>query len=488
MAEPFLYLDINDAGISAVIGGSEPSDQVYSSIYDGLSDVPENKDKDFSQIRVAIEQLSKEMDISACRHAIVLIPATWVWFRHTNLPFNNEKKIRQVLPLELASCSPDQDSLFLFDFYVLGASFMVDQYLIMSGAMAEEKMDEIFTALFSVGISPKVVAPRGYTHAMAFLEQQAELTNFLYIHIASQDVTLTLIMDRQPLIVRALSAKNLLGVNTHEPDINALAGEIHRTLTGAGLRSDLENNAFEEIDIYMATSDSELKKDHLNSALELKFQDIPGPGPVKSVDFNPWPKTITPGFKSPFVYNFCIGHYKTDTFFSKNRGLLIGGLVLLFIVFGISQASLYRQNTILGNQVERVQKEIQSIYHKTFPNTKKSLVQAPLLLMESKVKQARKTRSTDIKDGFWQADTNVRVLDILNCLSKGIPDSIDIEIVRLVLNHGRLILTGSTGNFNDVDKIKGLMEALPQFKSVNISSAKADKTGKQVLFKFILEI
>ena len=81
-----------------------------------------------------------------------------------------------------------------------------------------------------------------------------------------------------------------------------------------------------------------------------------------------------------------------------------------------------------------------------------------------------------------------KVIDILYELPAKIPDSIDLEITRLVLNPGRLVLSGTTGNYNQVDKIKGLIESSKLFNQVRISSATADKTGNTIVFKFIIDL
>jgi len=107
--------------------------------------------------------------------------------------------------------------------------------------------------------------------------------------------------------------------------------------------------------------------------------------------------------------------------------------------------------------------------------------------MESRVKQARQARAGDEASAL-PPGAHIPIMEILHELSHRIPADIDMEITRLALNHDRLVLTGIIGNFNDVDRVKGLVQSSPRFKNVSIKSAEADKTGKQVRFKFVLEI
>ena len=79
-------------------------------------------------------------------------------------------------------------------------------------------------------------------------------------------------------------------------------------------------------------------------------------------------------------------------------------------------------------------------------------------------------------------------MDIISELSKRIASSIDVEISRFLFNNGRLVLSGSTDNFNNVDNIKSKIESSDLFEKVSISSAAADKRGDRVNFKFIIEM
>ncbi len=492
MAAPFLYLDINDTGILACLGDAFP-DQVFSVPFqDPDNDQPDGEREDaqtgeMSRFRTALDQLAKDTDISDCRHAVVLVPPSWISFRHTSLPFTQDKKIRQVLPLELAPCLPDSDAPFLTDFHVpvappAGPSdfrFEDNLHLIFSGTIPEGRMAEIYDDLSSMGISPRVVTPRGYAQAVAFAAGQTDQKNLLHIHIADRETVLTLMMDGRPLIVRSLP--------TNVPETDDLDREVHRTLTGAGLRAGLAQEAFAGIAVVVQGPDLEG-----NTADRIRNSLLEAEHSIGFIDPDPFPSAITPDSRPPFLLNFCIGPYKADSFVTQYKKQLVACLVMVILAFGLGVAGLYRQSALLEEQVAQVRQASLAVYKETFPKAGSTQVLAPLLLMESKVKQAKKTRSGN-GDNKGKTKGNIRVMNILNDLSGRIPANIDMEIIRLVLNHGRLILTGATDNFNDVDKIKGLIQASPRFKNVSISSAEAGKTGKkdqkkQVRFKFIVEM
>ncbi|MCG8632608.1 MAG: PilN domain-containing protein [Desulfobacterales bacterium] len=476
MAAPCLYLDIDDTGISACKGTAASPDRIVRVAYrepaaqDPQGDLPEQG----SRLKQALGALAQETDISDCRHAVVLVPPSWASFRHTSLPFTQEKKIRQVLPLETAPGLPDPDEAVLTDFHVLDASrelrFEDDLHLVFSAAMAEEKIKEIHDSLSAYKISLRVVCPRGHAQAMAFAAGQDALKNFLHIHIAGRETVMTLVMEGHPLVIRSLTGTL--------PDKENIAREITRTLTGAGLRTGLPQEAFEDLTVVVQAADPEI-----DTGLD--------PGTARFIASDPFPVVIAPDSQPPFLFNFCTGPYRADSFVIQYKKQLGACLVLAILAFALSVAGLYRQSAVLEEQVARVRQTAAAVYKEAFPGTGAKLAATPLLLMESKIRQARKTRSGNAEGNAAKTGSDIRVMDILNDLSGRIPAGIDMEITRLVLNHGRLILTGATDNFNNVDKIKGLIQASPRFKNVSINSAEAGKTGskdKGVRFKFIVEM
>ncbi len=479
MTIPYLYLDINDTGISGSLIPSPSLEQDKTVFYKDLAKPdPDQMEEGWTWFRAALTQLSQDMDISSCTHAVVLVSSTRICFRHTSLPFNQDKKLKQVLPLELSPCFPDPDAPFIMDFFILESRFDDNLYLTFSGAMVQEDMADIFDSLGSMGITPRVVAPRGYAQAMAFLENQEACDSFLYIHIAPSETTITLVVDKEPLMVRALNQGQGIAPQT-------LAHEGVRLLMGTGQRAGLTRDSMAGIDIFLDAPRAEELSKELDQCFKELSRDNPGPGDIKQLTPQQWPLAITPAIQPPFLFNFCKGPFRADSFLIRHKRHLITCLVLSLMVFCMGLVSLNLRAKALEDQIAAVKQEAMTLYQQTFPGTRTAPIHAPLLLMQSKVKQAKKEKSQGAGDTSAQT---VQIMGLLHDLSSRIPGNIDMQITRLVLNHGRLILTGTTDNFNGVDKIKGLMEVSPLFKTVSINSAKADKTGKQVQFKFIVEL
>ena len=485
MAPPCLYLDMYETGVSAIVFPFEENQQPVSIVYDDIKEIDNND----SCLKTALPLLAEKIDLSNCKHAIVLVPGSWISFRYTSLPFANDNKIKQVLPLELDACLPQAESDFLTDFSVLKQRFEPAQHLIFSASISEHKMEALFQDLSSMGIAPKMVTPRGYAQAKVFMEQDKALTDLLYVHACKESYTLTLFKDSLPLAVRSVRISTI-------PSPDVLAREIQTILTSAWLRAGMDATSLAAISIFIQQSydmaldsktDVQALTDRTNEKLEqIKIADQQIPN-ARTQEHQAWYHTISANRLPDSLFNFCFGKYKTDSFLTLYKYHVAVCLILLFVSFSLAVFNLYQQNNRLEGQIKGLRQASMEIYKQTFPKAGSAPIPAPLMLMESKLKQARKNRSNGGTDE-WKAGAQIRVMEILNDLSSKIPNNIDLEITRLVLNHGRLIISGITNNYNSVDTIKSLIQASPRFKSVTINSAEAEKNENHVRFKFILEL
>jgi len=78
---------------------------------------------------------------------------------------------------------------------------------------------------------------------------------------------------------------------------------------------------------------------------------------------------------------------------------------------------------------------------------------------------------------------SVKTIDILNDISRLIPEKQDVELVSIVVGSGNVVVTGNTDTFNAVDDMKSGLERADNFQSVSISSANMDHSGSRVRFK-----
>jgi Tfp pilus assembly protein PilN len=86
------------------------------------------------------------------------------------------------------------------------------------------------------------------------------------------------------------------------------------------------------------------------------------------------------------------------------------------------------------------------------------------------------------------SDTNIRTIDLLNELSRAIPNQIEAKFTKLVFSAGSVLISGNTDTFNAVDDMKNSLEKSEIFKTVTISSANMDRSGKRVDFKLKIDL
>lgn len=469
MAVSCLYLDIRESGVTAGLGDARESVRFPEG--GGGPDADAAPAGPIPGFGEALGLLAEQMDLSGCGRAVVLLPPAWISFRRTDLPFTQEKKIRQVLPMEIAPCLPDPNEPVLTDFILPQGSAGV-----FSATLAEEKMAAVYDGLASLGISPVLAVPRGVSQAMAFQTREKETAGFLHVNAAGREITLTLVAAGRPAMVRMVGGL-VWDSGGSATDGKRLARECLRTVAAAGLSAGIPVRDLAEMPMVIQGLD--------NDGAGQFRKALPDHAAARFLTPDPFPEVLTPDSRIPFLFNFCIGPYKSDSFAARYRRPMAVCLVLALLAFGLHLAGLYRQSNALEAQVNQVRQASLAVYAETFPQAGQSPAAAPLMRMESKIKQAKQRRG-EAKGGDTALAT-VRVTDLLADLSGRIPPGVDMEISRLALNHGRLVLTGSTGNFNDVDRIKGLIRSAG-FKSVTINSAEADKTGNRVRFKFVVEI
>jgi hypothetical protein len=78
---------------------------------------------------------------------------------------------------------------------------------------------------------------------------------------------------------------------------------------------------------------------------------------------------------------------------------------------------------------------------------------------------------------------NMLTIDILNEISKGIPDDIDVKFTRTVIGEDNVVINGDSDTFNSVDAIKNGLEQSKAFKTVTIVSTTKEESSNRIKFR-----
>ena len=149
----------------------------------------------------------------------------------------------------------------------------------------------------------------------------------------------------------------------------------------------------------------------------------------------------------------------------------LGGVVaLMFLGYIILNTYSLKQ------RVETKKAEILEVFQATFPDV--TQIVDPVHQLRVKLEEVE--RGISLPGEFA---TSVKTIDILNDISRLIPEKQDVELVSIIVGADNVVISGNTDTFNSVDDMKSGLEKADIFQSVSISSANMDQSGSRVRFK-----
>jgi len=192
----------------------------------------------------------------------------------------------------------------------------------------------------------------------------------------------------------------------------------------------------------------------MNNALALALIEVIG---IKGLNFR----------KGPFAIKKRWAEYKKNIMVS---GGLAAGLLMVWLL--TVSIDYYYKN----KQLNALNSRITSIFQSTFPDVKK--IVNPLQQMRVNIEEVRKV-SLNPTGG----QGNMLTIDMLNEISKNIPDDIDVKFTRTVIGEDNVVINGDSDTFNSVDAIKNRLEQSKAFKTVTIVSTTKENSSNRIKFR-----
>ncbi|MFQ5486508.1 MAG: type II secretion system protein GspL, partial [Desulfobacterales bacterium] len=434
----------------------------------------------------SLETITKNMDIAGSECAVSL-PADLVSFRNIKVPFQDLKKIRQILPFELEPALPVAVEDVIVDFQPVYLNERNGDTNIIAAAIEKSQVRKYLDTLSSFNIEPDIVTIGGYAVALCLAHLVGIPENRLLIDMGGEKSILFVVASNQTCLIRPLpmvspssSGKKIVPINVRRT-LSAI-DEIypadiqprHIMLTGGGI------------------DDTEAMR-HMDQILKIPMQPLnlaKATNIVKKIrPDTPWQPALmdsalalallkVEGIKG---INFCKGAFipkKESTERKKNlmiTGFLIGlVLILAFMSSLLDFRSMEKKVSDLDNQITH-------IFQTTFPRI--NTIVDPVQQMRVNIEDLKKKSLF-----FGQAEKTIRHIDILNEISKQIPKETDIEITRLVIGEGDMTISGQTNTFNSVDDTKSKLETSGVFSQVKIDSANIDRSGNRVQFRLTIKL
>ncbi|MBC2704557.1 PilN domain-containing protein [Desulfobacula sp.] len=472
MAGSFLHLELDNSGIKALI-----VDQNYKlALIKGdcrvrFEDLPDS-DKNPDPFGAGMDRVAQLLDLRACSTAVIFVSPLLVSFRTIDLPFGSEKKMKQVLPFELETLLPGVNENHISDFHMLDIE--KDSNWVLSASIAESRVKNYVTTLERFNIKPRIIAPGGYAAAVEFLKTHKDTSPFVFLHVADSGTALVLVNNQKPCVVRTFPPSLI------SPE--ALAESVKQTIMGFNQKTGIDIS----FDVFVSSDEASAETERIYTALKKIPGHTSGPGSQKKIKSDALLLNISPDRSVKYLFNFCRGKYGSGSFVKTYSSNIAAGVILFLFLLGMVMVNAGFDNTKLNKKIAAIDEEAFSIFTASFPDKKKIL--DPYLQMKANVSAAMKKSGTAVGKNSLSKNKNVKIVGIMRELSQKIDPAIDMEISSFLYNKGRLVLSGSTDNFNAVDTIKNRLESSDFFTNVSISSAAADSKGNRVNFKFIIEM
>ena len=478
-----LILDIDEYGIDALlVKHVSKNSEIKESCRIKYEDLPENQHT-AGLFDSALAVLSEQIDITSCASATLLIPSSSVCFRNIELPFRSARKIRQILPLEIESNLPVADQKYISDFRILNIHHKENLVTVFTASAVESDIEKYISALSIYGIPVKNITPKGYAVAMAILNEKPSAKNFICLDLGLNETSIILVYDREPVSVRSFPAATY--------GLEKIADGVKQAFLGFRQSSGIE--AY--FDIFITKN--EIKAlGKLYAGLENiihyqgRFKDSDDVQPqlqeLKELNNTHLIAASTLDSTADALINFYKIKTGSDSFFRKNFKPIATSIILAGLVFILSLYNLHLEILNLNKRIDTIKNKTLSVFKSTFPEEKD--IGYPLLQMQSLVKK-KISDSSDTRNGqpaFKLSD--LKVVHILAVLSQIIPDTIDMEISRFSFDQARVVLSGTTDNFKNVDTIKGFIEKTGLFKQISIDNASVDKKTGLILFNFTIQM
>ena len=481
MSRKVLGIDIRNHFLSAVILTSSLREyRVDDYIHLPFPD-PDDPEKGLA---AALETLTGKMDFAGS-DCVVSIPAGLFTFRNLQVPFNNSKKIRMVLPFELEPTLPYAVDDLVVDFHPLNGSPDGEKTELIAAAIEKNRLTPYIEALASIQVDPEKLTLSGLPTALCLAHQADLEEDQLFIEIDEASGTLFMLAGDSLQLIRSFPLPP-----AGPSKAKMLSAQIQQTLSAFQESSELNLQPLEVVASGIGLDEANMAAD-ISKALNIPVKAASMADrlgiPVESYTGNPWiPAQMdnalalalmeVEGFEA---LNFHKGQFAAQKFLSKHKSPLIKTGILAAAVLALMFFNVLMQTYTVNKQVRGIERQMTQIFKATFPEVK--TIRYPYPEMQARMRETKKNAAFQTEAG-----PHIRSIDILNSISEKIPDNIKVDFTRLVIQPENVVISGTTDTFNSVDDIKSRLEQIQYFKKVTISSSNIDRSGEEV--RFILKV
>jgi general secretion pathway protein L len=498
MAQQTIGIDISDDLLSAVIVAGRGKDaRVLSCASTVLAEHTTVAD----ELPQLMEQLQWQDG-----HCVSGLSLFWFSLRNLFLPFSDEKKVQQILPFELEEqlLSPVDEQIIATS--VTGKDETGCQLLV--AAVEKETIGQYLDIFQAQGLDPDQVFPASFVLAEYLCRTGFEGDDFLLLYCDMGSMTIVICHQGAIPFMRRLSYPEKVFTDTifsfdgsriivsdRQAADEAIAGlcrVVRKSIDYFCLQHDLEivpNHVV--LAGPMSLGEGFKEKIEIELAMGAKICDLvqAGSATLSAEVTGQWQPAVydrslslaLQGGARGGKFNFRRDQFAAPRYLLRSKkqaiGLALAVAFLLLTVYGY----LFIDYQFLKKRHDGLNQRMEQVFIKTFPGA--SPGKDPLMYMRSRMKG---TDTVAVSMPLFTGEK--RVLAILADISSLIPASIEIHVVRLVIDQDSVRIKGTTDAFNNVNTIKSLLTKSVRFSEVTIVSAAKAKEKGTIRFELRLQL
>lgn len=467
MARRILCLDIRRDGLAAaLINTSIKNIQIES-----FKHVP--ADPAGLDLLRALQTVRDEMNFAGAA-CIASLSADLVLFRNFRAPFKEPKKISQILPFEIETALPLPVDELVIDFKVLRNSRNPELTEVFVAAVEQSDLRAHLEDLAQFQLNPEIITLSGYSVA-AVLAGYADMPQQWVLAEA----------DLQRCNVYAVVQKEICFARSFVLRPETLVQDLRCTFLSAGHTLEID---FSPEGIWFS-GDSATLLESLQHGFDIPVKALNILKTVSLKEKIQTAETPVPASLSNGAYglglcdvigakipNFRKGAFAPKRRWLEHKGRLIQSAALAAALLVILLLNGFLKSSAMEQQIHQIDRQITEVFHAALPEVKK--IVDPVHQLKTSLADLRKNEL-----GAVGSNQPIRAVDILNTVSKVIPQNINVTFDTLLIGTDSVLINGDTDTFNSVDEIKGILEKTSLFNKVTISSANLEKSDNRVRFK-----
>ncbi len=474
MARQTLTLDIKERGIDWVLLRAglrsvkiEKSGHLVCRVTEG-----ENGDT------VTVLKALRDAIPSPGMTCIAAIEGHGLFTRTVMVPFQDRRKVRQILPLELEASLPVAVDELAMDFQMAGNG---GGHLAVSASMAQAQIDAYLQLLREAGLDPVLLTFSGLPAAMLLAAGPEGEDATLLIDGDSDHAIIFLVGHHRIQYLRSWTPPRTPGDPAHR-----LKRTIDQTLEAVSQL--LPEMALIDKAYLTSRAARHYPPDALASALDLTVAvfdlthtSVPNLSGELAGGYGQGALAL--GLYEPMAekgLNLFRATFPLRRFLQQHRKSFIRSVVLATVLVAMLLLGVFLDIRRNEARATALMAETEAILKQTFPETRNTANPLPQMIV--KLRAAREDNMAAHRG------VQVRQIDILQAISQSLPPKLDIHVSQLVAGTERVQISGTTGTFEAVNEAKGHLEKTGLFDTITIVSANMDQRSGRVRFRLSADL